>query len=87
MAFGNKLNFSSPYHCETVGQTEKVNQILEDMLRARALEFQGKWEDDLPVVEFSYSNSYQSTIRMALFKAPYGRKCRTHCAGVIWMRH
>jgi len=47
------------------------------MLRACVLEFQGKWEDDLPLVEFSYNNSYQSTIRMALFEALYGRKYRT----------
>jgi len=54
-----------------------VNQILEDMLRACVLEFQRKWEDDLPLVEFSYNNSYLSTIRMAPFEALYGRKCRT----------
>ena len=47
------------------------------MLRACVLEFQGKWEDDLPLVEFSYNNSYQSTIKMAPFEALYGRKCRT----------
>ena len=50
---------------------------MEDMLRACVLEFQGKWEDDLPLVEFSYNNSYQSTIKMAPFEALYGRKCRT----------
>jgi len=57
-AFGAKLNFSSSYHPKIDGQTERVNQILEDMLRAGVLEFQGKWEDDLPLVEFSYNNSY-----------------------------
>jgi len=71
------LNFNSSYHLETGGQTERVNQILEDMLRACALEFQGKWEDDLPLVEFSHNNSYQSTIRMAMFEALHRRKCRT----------
>jgi len=71
------LNFSSSYHPKTDGQTERVNQILEDMLRACVLEFQGKWEYDLPLVEFSYNNSYQSTIRMAPFEALYERKCRT----------
>jgi len=47
------------------------------MLRASVLEFQGRWEDNLPLVEFSYNNSYQSTIRMASFEALYRRKCRT----------
>jgi len=54
-----------------------VNQILEDMLRACILEFQGKWEDDLTLVEFSYNNSYQSIITRAPFEALYGRKCQT----------
>jgi len=71
------LNFSSSYHPEIDGQTERVNQILEDMLRACISEFQGKWEDDLPLVEFSYNNSYQSTLKMAPFETLYGRKCRT----------
>ena len=54
-----------------------MNQILEDMLRACVLEFKGTWEDDLPLVEFSYNNNYQSTIKMAPFKGWYVRKCRT----------
>ena len=57
-AFGTKLNFSSSYHPETDGQTERVNQVLEDMLRACVLDFQGKWEEYLPLLEFSYNNSY-----------------------------
>jgi len=76
-AFWTKLNFSSSYHPETDGQTERVNRMLEDMLRACVLDFQGKWEEYLPLVEFSYNNSYQSTIKMAPFEALYGRKCRT----------
>ena len=54
-----------------------MDQILEDMVGACVLEFKWKWEDDLPLVEFSYNNSYQSTIKMALFEALYGRKCTT----------
>ena len=76
-AFGTKLNFSNSYHPETDGQTERVNQILEDMLRACVLDFQGKCKDYLPLLEFSYNNSYQSTIKMGPFEALYGRKCRT----------
>ena len=52
-AFGTKLNFSSSYHPETNGQTERVNQILKNMLRAYVLEFQGKCEDVMPSMEFS----------------------------------
>ena len=53
-----------------------MNQILEDVLRACVLEFEGKWEGDLPLLQFSYNNSYQSTIRMTPFEALYGRKRR-----------
>jgi len=76
-AFGTKLNFSNSYHLETAGQTKSVNQILEDMLRACVMEFQRKWDDDLPLVQFSYNNSYQYTIQIALFEALYGRKCKS----------
>ena len=76
-AFGTKLNSSSSYHPKIDRQTKRVNQILEDMLRASVLEFQGKWEDDLPFVEFSCNNSYQSTIKMAPFETLYGRTYRT----------
>ena len=47
------------------------------MLRACVIDFQGTWEEILPLVEFSYSNSYQATIGMAPYKALYGRKCRS----------
>ena len=56
---------------------EMVNQILEDMLRACFIDFQGSWEEHLPLVEFAYNNSYQATIRMAPYEALYGRPCRT----------
>jgi hypothetical protein len=76
-ALGTKLSFSTAYHPQTGGQTEWVNQILEDMLRACVLSYGAKWEDCLPFAEFSYNNSYQSSLRMAPFEALYGRKCRT----------
>jgi len=75
-AFGMKLNFNISCHPETDEQTERVNQILEDMLRACVLEFQGKWENDLPLMEFSYNNSYQSTIKMTPFEGLYEKKCK-----------
>ena len=71
------MNFSTSYHPQTDGQTERVNQILEDMLRACVLEYGSKWEDCLPFTEFSYNNSYQASLQMAPFEFLYGRKCRT----------
>jgi hypothetical protein len=72
-----KLNFSSAYHPQTDGQTERVNQILEDMLRACALKDNQSWDKCLPYAEFSYNNSYQESIKMTPFEFLYGRKCRT----------
>jgi hypothetical protein len=67
------LLHSSAYHPQTSGQTERVNQILEDMLRACALEFPRKWDDCLPLAEFLYNNNYQESIKMAPIDALYGR--------------
>lgn len=76
-AMGTNLNFSTAYHPQTDGQTERVNQVLEDMLRACALDFAGTWDLCLLYAEFSYNNSYQASIQMASNEALYGRKCRT----------
>ena len=76
-ALGTKLQFSTAFHPQTDGQTERVNQILEDMLRSCVLDFGGTWERHLPLVEFAYNNSYQSTIGMAPYEALYGRRCRS----------
>jgi hypothetical protein len=72
-----KLNFSSAYHPQTDGQTERTNQVLEDMLRACALKHGRSCDKSLPYAEFSYNNSYQASLKMAPFEALYGRKCRT----------
>jgi transposase InsO family protein len=56
-ALGTKLSFSTAYHPQIGGQTERVNQILEDMLRACVLSYGTQWEDCLPFAEFSYNNS------------------------------
>jgi hypothetical protein len=74
---GTKLNFSSAYHPQIDGQTERTNQVLEDMLRAYPLKHRGSWDKSLPCAEFSYNNSYQASLKMAPFEALYGRKCRT----------
>jgi hypothetical protein len=72
-----KLNFSSAYHPQTDGQTERTNKILEDMLRACVLKYGKSWDKSLPYVEFSYNNSYQASIKMAPFEALYGQQCMT----------
>jgi Mor family transcriptional regulator len=76
-ALGTKLDFSSAYHPQTDGQAERVNQILEDMLRACVLTYGKDWEDSLPYAEFSYNNNYQASIKMSPYEALYGRKCQT----------
>jgi hypothetical protein len=72
-----QLHFSSPYHLETDGQTERVNQILEDMLRICGLQYGRRWDNNLSYAEFSYNNSYQESLKMVLLKMLYGRRCRT----------
>ncbi|KAL4028091.1 hypothetical protein IC575_011283 [Cucumis melo] len=64
-AMGTRLDFSTAFHPQTDGQTERLNQVLEDMLRACALEFPGSWDSHLHLMEFAYNNSYQATIGMA----------------------
>jgi transposase InsO family protein len=78
-SLGTHLIHSSAYHSQTDGQTERVNQILEDMLRACVMEYPSSWDKNLPWAEFSYnnSNSYQESLKMAPFEALYGRQCRT----------
>ncbi|GKA44768.1 putative reverse transcriptase domain-containing protein, partial [Tanacetum coccineum] len=61
----------------TEGQSERTIQTLEDMLRAYVLDFGGSWDVHLPLVEFSYNNSYHSSVRCAPFEALYGKKCRS----------
>ncbi|GJW32773.1 putative reverse transcriptase domain-containing protein [Tanacetum coccineum] len=68
---------STAYHPQTDGQSERTIQTLEDMLRACVLDFEGSWDVHLPLVEFSYNNSYHSSVRCAPFKALYGRKFRS----------
>ena len=76
-AFGTRLNLSTAYHPQSQGQVERVNQVLEDMLRACVISFGKKWEESLPLAEFSYNNSYHASLKMAPYEVLYGRKCRT----------
>jgi hypothetical protein len=74
---GTKLIRSSSYHLQTGGQTKRINQILEDMLRASILHFDKSWDKCFPLAEFSYNYSYQASLKMVLFDALYGRRCHT----------
>ncbi|WVZ80233.1 hypothetical protein U9M48_027726 [Paspalum notatum var. saurae] len=69
--FGTTSIHSSAYHPQTSGQVERVNQILEDMLRACALTYSTKLDECLPLAEFAYNNSYQKSLEMAPFEALY----------------
>ncbi|XP_057543871.1 uncharacterized protein LOC130823263 [Amaranthus tricolor] len=75
-ALGTELLRSTSFHPATDGQTERTNRTLEDILRAVALDRQESWDECLDMVEFSYNNSYQTSIQMAPFEALYGRRCR-----------
>jgi transposase InsO family protein len=71
-ALDTQLCFSFAYHPQTDGQTKRVNRILEDMLRACALQYGRSWDKSLSYAEFSYYNSYQESLKMAPFKMLYG---------------
>ena len=74
---GTQIQFSTVYHPYTDGQTEQVNQILEDMLQMYVMQQPTKWEDYFNLVEFTYNNGYQESLKMSPFEALYGRQCRT----------
>nr|GEW41740.1 putative reverse transcriptase domain-containing protein [Tanacetum cinerariifolium] len=76
-ALGTRLDISKAYHPETDGQSERTIQTLEDMLRACIIDFRKSWDRHLPLVEFSYNNSYHTSIKAAPFEELYGRKCRS----------
>jgi hypothetical protein len=77
MSLETHLIHSLAYHPQTDGQTERVNQILKDMLRACVMENQCSWDKHLSLAEFSYNNSYQESLKMVLFEVLYGRRCHT----------
>nr|GEZ06107.1 putative reverse transcriptase domain-containing protein [Tanacetum cinerariifolium] len=76
-ALGTRLDMSTAYHPETDGQSKRTIKTIEDMLRACVIDFGKGWERHLPLVEFSYNNSYHASIKAAPFEALYGRKCRS----------
>ncbi|KAI3796222.1 hypothetical protein L1987_38888 [Smallanthus sonchifolius] len=76
-SMGTRLNISTAYHPQTDGQSERIIQTLEDMLRACIIDFGGSWDSHLPLAEFSYNNSHHTTIGMPPYEMLYGRRCRT----------
>ncbi|KAJ0458036.1 putative nucleotidyltransferase, Ribonuclease H [Helianthus annuus] len=76
-AFRSRLNLSTTFHPQTDGQSERTIQTLEDMLRACVMDLGGNWDTHLPLVEFSYNNSYHTSIQVAPFEVLYGRRCRS----------
>jgi hypothetical protein len=81
--FGTNLNFSTTYHPESDGQTERVNRVIEDMLRMYVMDKPSRWEDYLHLVEFAYNNGYHTSLKMSPFEALYGRKCNTPVSWII----
>ncbi|GKD08883.1 putative reverse transcriptase domain-containing protein [Tanacetum coccineum] len=75
-ALGTQLDMSMAYHLQTDGQSERTIKMLEDMLRACVMDFEKGWDKHLLLIEFSYNNSYHTSIKAAPFEALYGRKCR-----------
>ncbi|GKC27943.1 putative reverse transcriptase domain-containing protein [Tanacetum coccineum] len=80
-ALDTSLDMSTAYHPQTDGQSERTIQTLEYVLRACVIDFSNGWDKHLPLVEFSYNNSYHTSIKAAPFEALYGRKCRS---SVCW---
>nr|GEX14514.1 hypothetical protein [Tanacetum cinerariifolium] len=76
-ALGTKLDMSTTYQTQTDGQSERTIQTLKDMLHACVIDFGKAWDRHLPLVEFSYNNSYHTIILSGPFEALYGQKCRS----------
>ena len=76
-ALGTRLNFSTTFHPQTDGHSERVIQVLEDMLRSYVIDYEGSWDRHIPLIEIVYNNSFQSSIGMAPYEALYVRKCIT----------
>nr|GEY53450.1 reverse transcriptase domain-containing protein [Tanacetum cinerariifolium] len=76
-ALGTNLDMSTAYHPQMDGQSERTIQMLEDMFRACVIDFGSSWDRHLPLVEFSYNNSYHASIKAAPYEALYRQKCRS----------
>jgi len=76
-ALGSQLKFSTTFHPQIDGQSERTIRTLENMLRACVLEFQSSWDEHLPLIEFANNNSFHSSIIISLYEILYGRPCRS----------
>nr|GEY49342.1 putative reverse transcriptase domain-containing protein [Tanacetum cinerariifolium] len=74
---GKELSMSVAYHPETNGQSKRIIQTLEDILRAWVIDFGKGWVKHLPLAKFSYNNSYHASIKATPYEALYGQKCRS----------
>jgi hypothetical protein len=68
------LKFITTYHPESDGKTERVNRVIEEMIRMYVMEKPSKWEDYLHLVEFTHNNGFQASLKMSPFEALYGKK-------------
>nr|GEZ06694.1 putative reverse transcriptase domain-containing protein [Tanacetum cinerariifolium] len=82
-ALGTDISMSTAYHPETDGQSEKTIQTIEDMLRARVIDFGKGWVKHFPLAKFLYNNSYHASLKVSPYEALYDRKCRSH---VCWAK-
>ena len=83
---GTRPTMSTAFHPQTDGQSERTIQVLEDMLRAYVLDHKGSWEEHLPLVEFTYNNSYQVSIQMHRMRHCMGGHADHHYVGPRWER-
>ena len=81
-AMGTKLHFSTAFHPQTDGQSDRTIQTSEDMMRASVLEFQGNWDEHLPLIEFAYNNSYRSSIGMLHTRLYMGENVEVQYVGM-----
>ena len=85
-AMGTKLMMSTVFHPQTDGHSERIVQVLEDMLRACVLDFKGSGEEHLPLVEFSNNNSYQQAYRWNPMRPYMGGHVDLRFVGWRWER-
>ncbi|GKB13486.1 putative reverse transcriptase domain-containing protein, partial [Tanacetum coccineum] len=76
-ALGTRLDMSIAYHPQNDGQSKRTIQALEDMLHTCVIDFEKSWDRNFSLIQFSYNNSYHTSIKAAPFEALYGRKCRS----------